>query len=44
MSPEEHQAAMNGIALSLMAAIFDLSAAAGQAMCLINAQLEASDG
>ena len=42
MTTEEHQAAMNVIALSLMAAIFDLSAAAGQAMCLINAHLEAS--
>ena len=42
MTTEEHQAAMNVIALSLMAAIFDLSSSAGQAMCLINGQLKAS--
>ena len=42
MTTEEHQAAMCSIALSLMAAIFELSASAGQAMCLINAQREAS--
>ncbi len=38
MSPEEHQAAMNAIALSFMAAIFELSASAGEAMAVINAQ------
>jgi hypothetical protein len=43
MTTDEHQAAMNAIALSLMAAIFDLSASAGQAMGLINAQREASN-
>ena len=42
MSPEEHQAAMNGIALSFMAALFELAASAGEAMSLINAQREAS--
>ena len=40
----EHQAAMNAIALSLMAAIFDLAASAGEAIGLINQRLEASDG
>ena len=44
MTTEEHAAAMNAIALSFMAAIFDLSAAAGEAIGLINQQLEASDG
>ena len=44
MTTEEHAAAMNAIAMSLMAAIFDLSASAGQAIGSINAQLEASDG
>ena len=44
MTTEEHQAAMNSIALSFMAAIFELTASAGEAMSLINAQLEASDG
>ncbi len=43
MSPEEHQAAMNAIALSFMAAIFELSASAGKAMAVINAQREISD-
>ena len=42
MTTEEHQAAMCSIALSLMAAIFDLSASAGRAMVSINRQLEAS--
>jgi hypothetical protein len=40
MTTEEHQAAMNAIALSFMAAIFDLAASAGEAMGLINAQRE----
>jgi hypothetical protein len=44
MTTDEHQAAMSSIALSFMAAIFDLSASAGEAMALINAQREASDG
>ena len=44
MTTEEHQAAMNAIALSFMAAILDLAASAGQAIGSINAQLEASDG
>jgi hypothetical protein len=43
MTTEEHQAAMCSIALSFMAAVFDLSASAGQAMAGINAQREASD-
>ena len=42
MTTEEHQAAMNSIALSFMAAIFELSASAGEAMSLINRHLEAS--
>ena len=42
MTTEEHQAAMNGIALSFMAAIFDLASCAGEAMGSINAQREAS--
>ena len=42
MTTEEHQTAMNGIALSFMAAIFTLSASAGEAMGSINAQREAS--
>ena len=42
MTTEEHQAAMNAIALSLMAAIFDLAASAGEAIGLINQRLEAS--
>ena len=42
MTTEEHQAAMNAIALSFMAAIFDLAASAGEAMAGINAQREAS--
>ena len=41
MTTEEHQAAMNVIALSVMAAIFDLSASAGEAMGRINAQRDA---
>jgi hypothetical protein len=44
MTTEEHQAAMSSIALSFMAAIFDLSASAGEAMAAINQQREASDG
>jgi hypothetical protein len=44
MTTDEHQAAMNAIAMSLMAAIFDLAASAGEAIGLINQQLEASDG
>ena len=44
MTTEEHQAAMNAIALSFMAAILDLAASAGEAIGLINSQLEASDG
>lgn len=44
MTTEEHAAAMNAIALSFMAAIFDLAASAGEAIGLINHQLEASDG
>ena len=44
MTTEEHAAAMNAIAMSFMAAIFDLAASAGQAIGLINQQLEASDG
>ena len=43
MTTEEHRAAMTAIALSFMAAIFELSASAGEAMGLINAQREASD-
>ena len=42
MTTEEHQAALNGIALSFMSAIFDLAACAGEAMGSINAQREAS--
>jgi hypothetical protein len=42
MTTEEHQAAMCSIALSFMAAIFDLSASAAQAIGSINRQLEAS--
>ncbi len=42
MTTEEHAAAMNAIALSFMAAMFDLAASAGEAIGLINAQLEAS--
>lgn len=44
MTTDEHQAAMNAIALSLMAAIFDLAASAGEAMVSINQLREASDG
>ena len=44
MTTEEHAAAMNAIAMSFMAAIFDLAASAGEAIGLINQQLEASDG
>ena len=44
MTTDEHQVAMNAIALSLMAAILDLAASASQAIGLINQQLEASDG
>ena len=45
MTTEEHQAAMCSLALSLMAAISsEIAAAAGQAMCVINAHLDASDG
>lgn len=44
MTTEEHAAAMNAIALSFMAAIFDLAASAAQAVGSINRQLEASDG
>ena len=44
MTTEEHQAAMCSIALSLMAAIFDLSASAGEAIGTINQLREASDG
>jgi len=44
MTTEEHEAAMDNIALSFMAAIFDLSASAAQAIVSINRQLEASDG
>ena len=44
MTTEEHHAAMNAIALSFMAAIFDLAASAGEAIGLINQQLAASDG
>jgi hypothetical protein len=43
MTTEEHQAAMTAIALSFMAAVFELSASAGQAMGLINAQREESN-
>ena len=43
MTTEEHQAAMTAIALSFMAAIFELSASAGQAMGLINAQRQESN-
>ena len=43
MTAEEHQAAMNAIALSFMAAILDLAASAGEAIGLINQQMEASD-
>ena len=42
MTTEEHQAAMNAIALSFMAAVMDLSASAGQAMGTINQLREAS--
>ena len=42
MTNEEHTAAMCSIALSFMAAVFDLSASAGKAIGLINQQLEAS--
>lgn len=42
MTTEEHQAAMNAIALSFMAAVFDLSASASQAMGTINQLREAS--
>ena len=44
MTTDEHQAAMTAIALSLLAAIFDLAASAGEAIGSINQQLEASDG
>ena len=44
MTTEEHQAAMNAIAMSLMAAIFDLAASAGEAIGTINQLREASDG
>lgn len=44
MTTEEHQAAMCSIALSLMAAVFELAASAGEAIGLINQHLEASDG
>ena len=43
MTTEEHQTAMNGIALLMMSAIFDLAACAGEAMGSINAQREASN-
>lgn len=42
MTTEEHQAAMNAIALSFMAAILDLAGSAGEAIGLINQQREAS--
>jgi hypothetical protein len=42
MTTEEHQAAMCSIALSFMAAIFELTASAGEAMGRINRHLEAS--
>lgn len=42
MTTEEHQAAMNAIALSLMAAVLDLAASAGEAMGTIN-QLREDD-
>lgn len=44
MTTEEHTAAMCSIALSFMAAVFDLAASAAQAVGSINRQLEASDG
>lgn len=44
MTTEEHTAAMCSIALSLMAAVFDIAASAAQAVGSINQQLEASDG
>lgn len=44
MTTEEHQAAMCSIALSLMAAVFELAASAAQSVVSINRQLEASDG
>ena len=43
MTTDEHEAAINAIAVSCMAAIFELAASAGEAMGLINAQREASD-
>jgi len=43
MTTEEHRAAMNSIALSFMAAIFELAASASEAMGLINAERQASD-
>ena len=42
MTTDEHQAAMCSIALSFMAAVFDLAASAGQAMGRINQLREAS--
>ena len=44
MTTDEHHAAMNAIALSFMAAVFDLSASAGEAIGTINQLREASDG
>jgi len=43
MTTEEHEAAMCSIALSLMAAVFDLAASAGEAMWSIN-QLRGASG
>lgn len=42
MTTEEHHAAMCSIGLRFMAAVFDLSASAAQAIGSINAHLEAS--
>jgi hypothetical protein len=42
MTTEEHQTAMDNIALSFMAAIFELTASAGEAMARINQLREAS--
>jgi hypothetical protein len=44
MTTDEHQAAMNAIALSFMAAVLDLAASAGEAIGTINQLREASDG
>ena len=44
MTTAEHQAAMNAIALSFMAAVLDLAASAGEAIGTINQLREASDG